>query len=299
MASARIHSAILAGITGHLVTVEAEVSNGQPGIILAGLPGTALRETRDRVRAAVINSGHRWPDRQVTVALSPASLPKHGGWFDLAIAIAVLTADGSVPAQAATGVMFLAELGLDGGLRPVRGVVPAIIAATPAGLSTVIVAEANAAEAAAVPGVRVLAADRLTAVTGWLRSENPALIREVPVTDTAASPPPAAAAPDLADVPGQTQARRALEISAAGGHHLSLTGPPGSGAVLLAERLAGIMPPLDDDTALEATAIWSAAGLLAPGDAIITRPPFIAPSCTSSKAMVIGGSTRLPRPRTG
>ena len=143
MPSARIHSAVLAGITGHILTIDADISNGPPGIILAGLPDTALRETRDRVRAAVINSGQTWPYRRITVSLSPATLPKHGSGTDLAIAIAVLAADGSVPAEKSAGVMFLAELGLDGQLRPVPGTVPAVIAAATAGLRTIVVADSS------------------------------------------------------------------------------------------------------------------------------------------------------------
>ena len=193
--------------------------------------------------------------------------------------------------------MFVAELGLDGQLRPVPGTVPAVIAAAAAGLRTIVVADANAAEAAVVPGVRVLAADRLAAVTGWLRTGDPGLIREMPsAAVTATCPLPDGTCPDLADVDGQAPARRALEICAAGGHHLSLTGPPGSGAVLLAGRLPGIMPRLDHDAALEVTAIRSAAGLLTADGGLIARPPFIAPHYTSSKAMMIGGGITSSRP---
>jgi magnesium chelatase family protein len=197
--------------------------------------------------------------------------------------------------------MFLAELGLDGRLRPVPGMVAAVIAAAAVGLTTIVVADANGAEAAVVPGVRVLVADRLAAVTGWLRTGDPALIREMPSAPgvTAISPLPDSTCPDLADVSGQAQARRALEICAADGHHLSLTGPPGSGAVLLAEWLPGILPRLDQDAALEVTSIWSAAGLLTPGGELITRPPFIAPHHTSSKAALTGGGTSSPRPGAG
>jgi magnesium chelatase family protein len=297
MTSARTYSAALTGITGHILTADADISNGLPGIILAGLPDTVLREARDRVRAAILNSGQPWPGRRITVSLSPATLPKHGSGTDLAIAIAVLAADGSVPPKATAGVMFLAELGLDGQLRPVSGTVPAVIAAAAAGLTTIVVADANAAEAAVVPGVRVMAADRLAAVTGWLRTGDPALIRETPPSAaTVTSLLPDGTCPDLADVAGQAQARRALEICAAGGHHLSLTGPPGSDAVPLAERLPGIMPPLDRDAALEVTSIRSAAGLLTPDGGLIARPPFIAPHHSSSKAMIIGCGTSSPRP---
>ena len=170
MPLARTYSIALVGVQGHLVEVEVDIANGLVGMILVGLPDTALREARDRIRAAIANSGERWPQRKITVGLSPASLPKRGSWFDLAIAVGVLTAAGTVPAAASAGVMFFGELGLDGRLRPVRGVLPAVAAAAEDGrFGTVLVAEQNAPEAALVPGVRVIAASTLTAVIDWLR----------------------------------------------------------------------------------------------------------------------------------
>ena len=169
MPLARTYSVALVGVTGHVVEVEADIANGLVGMILVGLPDTALREARDRIRAAIVNSGEEWPQRKITVGLSPASLPKRGSWFDLAIAVGVLTAAGTVPRAALDGVMFFGELGLDGRLRPVRGVLPAVAAAADAGFGTVMVAEQNAAEAALVPGVRVIAANSLTGAADWLR----------------------------------------------------------------------------------------------------------------------------------
>ena len=170
MPLARTYSIALVGVQGHLVEVEVDIANGLVGMILVGLPDTALREARDRIRAAIANSGEHWPQRKITVGLSPASLPKRGSWFDLAIAVGVLTAAGTVPAAASAGVMFFGELGLDGRLRPVRGVLPAVAAAADDGrFATVMVAEQNAPEAALVPGVRVIAASTLTAVVDWLR----------------------------------------------------------------------------------------------------------------------------------
>ena len=162
MPLARTYSVALIGVTGQVVEVEADIANGLVGMILVGLPDTALREARDRIRAAIVNSGEEWPQRKITVGLSPASLPKRGSWFDLAIAIGVLAAAGKVPRAAAAGVMFFGELGLDGRLRPVRGVLPAVVAASEAGFGKVMVAEQNAAEAVLVPGVRVIAASSLT-----------------------------------------------------------------------------------------------------------------------------------------
>src|ERR1700746_1289542 len=179
MPLARTYSVALVGVTGHVVEVEADIANGLVGMILIGLPDTALREARDRIRAAIVNSGEEWPQRKITVGLSPASLPKRGSWFDLAIAIGLLTAAGTVPRAASDGLMFFGELGLDGRLRPVRGVLPAVAAAGEGGLATgrageagfakVMVAEQNAAEAALVPGVHVIAVGSLTGAADWLR----------------------------------------------------------------------------------------------------------------------------------
>ena len=169
MPLARTHSVALIGVTGHVVEVEADITNGLVGMILVGLPDTALREARDRIRAAIVNSGEEWPQRKITVGLSPASLPKRGSWFDLAIAVGILTAAGKVPRAAVDGVIFFGELGLDGRLRPVRGVLPAVAAAAEEGFVKVMVAERNAAEAVLVPGVRVIAASSLSCAADWLR----------------------------------------------------------------------------------------------------------------------------------
>jgi magnesium chelatase family protein len=166
---ARTYSVALMGVTGHVVEVEADITNGLVGMILVGLPDTALREARDRIRAAIVNSGEEWPQRKITVGLSPASLPKRGSWFDLAIAVGILTAAGRVPRMAVDGVIFFGELGLDGRLRPVRGVLPAVAAAAEEGFTRFMVAEQNAAEAALVPGVSVIAASSLSCAADWLR----------------------------------------------------------------------------------------------------------------------------------
>jgi magnesium chelatase family protein len=324
MALARTYSVALVGVAGHVVEVEADIANGLPGMTLVGLPDTALREARDRIRAAIVNSGEKWPQQRITIGLSPASLPKRGSWFDLAIAVGVLTAAGAVPAAAARGVMCFGELGLDGRLRPVRGVLPAVAAAARQGFGTVLVAAENAAEAALVPGVRVIAAGSLTAAADWLRG-TPGLHGEVAAAAEfdrsaaaraaagaadgaadgagslagrgpgAAGPGrgngPGGAGPDLAEVLGQAMARLGLEICAAGGHHLSLLGPPGAGKTMLAERLPGILPPLDSGDALDVTAVHSVAGALAPGMPLLTVPPFVAPHHTASKAAIVGGGS--------
>src|SRR5271166_4933247 len=322
MALARTHSVALVGVHGHLVEVEADIANGLVGMVLVGLPDTALREARDRIRAAIVNSGEQWPQRRITVGLSPASLPKRGSGFDLAIAISVLAAAGAVRAAALAGVMFLGELGLDGQLRPVHGVLPAAVAAAAAGFHDVVVARANAQEAALVPGVRVVSAPALAALLTWMRGEPPgggAAVQEAvqelaggTITSLSGAAPgvpgpaghgfpedPAASrspALDLSDVLGQPVARRAAEICAAGGHHLSLLGPPGAGKTMLAERLPTILPRLGPEAALEVTSIHSVAGTLPVGCPLMTAPPFCGPHHTATKAAIVGGGSGIIRP---
>jgi magnesium chelatase family protein len=296
MALARALSVALIGVHGHLIEVEADIASGLPATILVGLPDTALREARDRIRAAIVNSGETWPNSKITVGLSPATLPKRGSGFDLAIAAAILAAAEAVPAAALARKMFLAELGLDGRLRPVAGVLPAVIAAQ-GGVDTVVVPAANVAEACLVPGVQVVGANSLTEVIVWLRGGPPP--SPAPVPEPPPSPVPAVTATrksDLAEVLGQAEARLAAEICAAGGHNLSLLGPPGAGKTMLAERLPTILPDLDTAAALEVTSIHSVAGRLPPGDGLMTAPPFCAPHHTASMAAIVGGGTGVIRP---
>ncbi|RFS85932.1 ATP-binding protein [Actinomadura spongiicola] len=303
MTLARTRSVSLVGVDGWVVDVEAAITSGVPGLHLVGLPDTALSEARDRVRAAIFNSGEDYPNRHVTVSLCPASMPKKGSTFDLSIAVALLAAAEAVPPQACADLVLIGELGLDGRVRPIQGVLPAVLAAANQGCQTVVVPRANAAEAELVPGMKVVSAATLRGLLCLLRDEPP------PVEDDEDDGPRSPAdgfalrqqdfSPDLdlADVRGQAEARRALEISAAGGHHLFFAGPPGCGKTMLAERLPTLMPPLEPDTALEVTAIHSVAGTLRPGQPLITQPPFYAPHHTASRAsMVGGGSGRVLQP---
>lgn len=294
MTLARTRTVALTGMQGHLVTVEAEITPGLPATIITGLPDTALRQARDRVRAAIVNSGEHWPHSKITVTLWPASLPKRGSAFDLATAVAIIAANGELP-ELPDNLLFLAELGLDGRLRPVPGVLPAVLAATGTGLDTVVVATANQAEAALASGVMVIATDNLADIVAWLRG-GPAPQPELPGPDGGGGPTLARPLPDLADVLGQPQARLAAEVCAAGGHHISLVGPPVTGKLMIAERLPGILPPLDTAAALEVTSIRSVAGIVAPGPGLVTVPPFCNPHHTASMASMLGGGSGIIRP---
>lgn len=290
MGYARVCSVALIGVVGEVVVVEADVTPGLPRLVVSGLPDAALSESRDRVRAAVLNSGERWPQQRLTVNLLPAHLPKHGSGFDVAVALALLAAAGAVPSGALDDAVVLGELGLDGTVRPVRGVLPAAIAAARAGARTVVVPQENAAEARLVRGIVVQATDSLARLVRFAREQGPLLDPPIPKP----TPPPITA--DLADVLGQERGRRAVALAAAGGHHLALFGPPGAGKTMLAQRLPSLLPPLGDTAAQEATAIHSIAGTLASGSPLLRQPPFQAPHHTASEAALVGGGAGLARP---
>ncbi|HUW53727.1 MAG TPA: YifB family Mg chelatase-like AAA ATPase [Rhodanobacter sp.] len=277
------------GIAAPQVMVEVHLSGGLPCTNIVGLPEAAVREARDRVRVAIQNTAFEYPGRRVTVNLAPAELPKDGGRFDLPIALGILAASGQVPREKLDDCEFLGELALTGTLRSVSGVLPALLRARARGRRVVVPRE-NAAEAALVTDMDVRVADTLAEVCGWLRG---AQELSMPVGIPGGSGG-ADAGPDLADVRGQLQARRALEITAVGGHHLLLMGPPGAGKTMLAERLPGILPPLSESEALETCAVLSVAGL----GADLTqwrRRPFRAPHHTASAVALVGGGS-YPRP---
>jgi magnesium chelatase family protein len=253
-------SIVLVGLSPYAVTVEANVREGLPGTAWTGLPDTAVRESGERVRSAITVSGEPWPSTKITIGLLPASLRKSGSHFDLAIALAVLAAQRAIDPTAVRDLVVLGELGLDGRVHPVTGVLPAVIGAARLGRTRVVVPHGNAREASLVPGVEVLAVRSLGELCAWLRGE------PVDLDDNVSPLPQAVDSPlDLADVVGQDEARHAAEIAAAGGHHLLLTGPPGVGKTMLAERLPGLLPDLAGDEALEVTSIHSLLGRLAGG----------------------------------
>ena len=287
MSLAIVHSRAQVGIEAPAVTVEAHLANGLPSLALVGLPETAVKESKDRVRSAILNCAFDFPPRRITLNLAPADLPKDGGRFDLAIALGILAASGQIPATALDNLECLGELALSGAVRPIQGVLPAALAARAAG-RTLVVPLANAEEACLASGLTVLAVEHLLQLAAHLNGQTPmapyqpaGLLRQVRPY------------PDLAEVQGQNAAKRALLIAAAGAHNLLFSGPPGTGKTLLASRLPGLLPPLNEQEALEVAAIHSVASY-APLDAWPQRP-FRHPHHSASGPALVGGGSR-PQP---
>ena len=290
------HTVSLHGAMGHLIDVQTDVSPCQVGTTLVGRPDASLNEAKDRCRMAVINSQLGWPaTRRITILLAPADLLKSGTHFDVAIAVSVLAAAGDVPASALAGTAFVGELTLTGELRAVPGVLPMVLAAAERGITRVFVPEPQAAEAAMVPGMIVLGVRSLAQVVAELRGD--------PVPDAAPVAPLSGSRlltwrgqtrrdeVDLADLAGLADARYAVEVAAAGSHHLMLTGPKGAGKTSIAERIPTILPDLTPEESVELTAIHSLAGTLEPGEGMLTRPPFSAPHHDASKVSIVGGGS--------
>ncbi|MDG4664867.1 YifB family Mg chelatase-like AAA ATPase [Mycobacterium sp. 236(2023)] len=290
MTLGRAFSVAVRGVEGEIVEIEADISGGLPGVYLVGLADAALRESRDRVRAAITNCKFEWPQTRLTLALSPATLPKMGSVYDIALAAAVLSAQVKKSWPRLEKTVLLGELALDGRVRPVKGVLPAVLAAQSRGWSAVVVPIDNLAEASLVDGIEVWGVRGLGQLQAWLVGKGDLDAR----VDSPREAPEIAM--DLSDVVGQTQARYAVEVAAAGAHNLLMTGPPGVGKTMLAQRLPGLLPPLSDAESLEVTAIHSVAGVLTGDAPLITRPPFEAPHHTSSVVALVGGGPGMARP---
>jgi magnesium chelatase family protein len=282
--------AAVLGIDAVAVTVEVDVSFGLPGLTMVGLPDATVRESRERVRAAIRNSGFPFPAHHVTVNLAPADIRKVGAAFDLPIALGILAASGSLPHREDVPFTIVGGLSLDGALLPLQGLLPVAVGARRAAAAALMFPAANLPEAGIVDGLRLFPVRSLWEAAQVLCAQEPK-----PVPPPIGAPGAPDAKQDLADVRGQLAARRALEIAAAGGHHVLLSGPPGSGKTMLARRLPGLLPPLSTDDALAVTTIHSVAGLLPPGGGLMRSPPFRAPHHSCSDVALVGGGS-LPRP---
>lgn len=287
MSLAIVHSRAQVGVEAPCVSVEAHLANGLPSLTLVGLPETAVRESKDRVRSALLNAGFDFPARRITLNLAPADLPKDGGRFDLAIALGILAASGQLPGTALDGLECLGELALSGAIRPVRGVLPAALAARDA-RRVLVVPKENAEEASLASGLTVFAVDHLLEIAGHLSGQAP--LPPYQARGLLRAPFPY---PDLAEVQGQAAAKRALLVAAAGAHNLLLSGPPGTGKTLLASRLPGLLPALDEDEALEVAAIHSVASHVPLRH--WPQRPFRQPHHSASAPALVGGGSR-PQP---
>jgi len=288
---ATLRSAAVFGVDAYPVQIEVDVSFGLPHFTMVGLPDATVRESRDRVRSAIRNSGFEFPHHRITVNLAPADVRKAGSSFDLPIALGLLATSGPLKRRAVDDTVVLGELSLDGGINGIRGVLPIAVAARRLGLKRLLLPPQNAAEASVVDGLEVCTVRSLPEAVDALNSPETVPLVKATVAATAVSKPDG----DLADVRGQLLPRRALEVAAAGGHNLLLTGPPGAGKTMLARRLGSILPPLTFDEALECTAIHSVAGTLPHGVGLLTERPFRAPHHTVSNVALVGGGS-IPRP---
>jgi magnesium chelatase family protein len=278
----------LIGLKGEVIDIEVDVSNGLPSYSLLGLPDATLNESRDRIRAAILNSARTWPNRKVTVSLAPAWLPKSGSAFDLPIALSILAASSQLDPQKLETAFFIGELSLDGSIKPIRGVLPTLIAARELGIKRVIVPRENFQEAGLLKNLEIFSFSKLSEVLRFLefgeRVENPTLLESIDIQSGL----------DMSEVSGHDETKFALEIAAAGGHNLLMIGSPGSGKTMLAERFTTILPPLGESESIEVAGIHSIAGTLNDRDLLSATPPFLAPHhATTIPALIGGGSTTI------
>lgn len=288
---AKIRSASVVGMDARPVEIEVDLAPGVHDFHVVGMPSLAVKESRRRVRSAILNSAEEWPNRCITANLAPGDLRKEGSLLDLPLAVGILAASGRLKGRDLDRFLMIGELALDGRLRPVRGALAAALTARDTGAKGVVVPLENASEAALVPGIDVMGAQHLVEALSFLRGD-----LSLPRQSSPTVAPEPSFVPDMCEVKGQALARRALEIAAAGSHNLLLVGPPGCGKTMLARRLPGILPPLSPEESLEVTHVWSVAGLLSHRHPIVNSRPFRSPHHHASAASVIGGGNPYPRP---